>query len=93
MTAKNDGMSVEDQLVVAKFAAGNKSLFDAAVAIHRRYNLTIGPRTGPHQQFMAECDNVSPDLVLRSRYRKIVLDLHGMELHDSEPRTASAFTR
>lgn len=89
MAAKNDEMAPEDQLVVANFAAGDKSLFDAAVAIHRRYNLTIGPRTGIHQQFMAECDNVVPDLVLRSRYRRIVLDHHGLELNaDSAPAMA-----
>lgn len=89
MANEIEEMALEDQDLVARFAAGDKSLRDEAIAIHRRYNLTIGPRAGMHQQFMAECDHVVPDLVLRSRYRKIVLDHHGMTMLEASQASPS----
>ena len=57
---------------IRDFAAGDRSLFDAAVAASREL-LRGGFRNNPHVRFMGEVDTPSPDLALRARYRKEVL--------------------
>ena len=47
---------------------------DRAIAVHRAYLRTHGVRRGdPYFDFMSEVDNPCPDLLLRSRYREVVL--------------------
>lgn len=80
MKIVDEHMDPADQAIVARFAAGEPALREQVIAIHRRYNLTVGPRAGAHQQFLAEVDNVVPDLMLRAKYRQTVLNLHGLKL-------------
>ena len=47
---------------------------DRAIAIHRTHLRIHGPRHGdPYFDFMAEADNPCPDLSLRARYRKALI--------------------
>lgn len=71
-------MDAEDMDVIARFAAGDRSLRAAAIEIHRRYIPTLGVRGEPHQDFMAEIDHPVPDLTMRARYRSLVLEIHGL---------------
>ncbi len=69
-----DTMSASDADVIRKFAAGDKTLRDQAVAIHRKWIPTIGVRGTPEQDFMSEVDNPCPDLLLRGQYRKRLVE-------------------
>jgi hypothetical protein len=66
-------MSVEDRAVIMAFAKGDQNLRKAAIEIHRRSIPLLGVRGTPEQDFMAEVDNPSPDLALRSTYRAALL--------------------
>lgn len=66
-------MTPADAAVIRAFAAGDKSLRDRAITIHRAWMPKIGARGTPEQDFMAEIDNPCPDLILRSQYRAKLL--------------------
>lgn len=57
------------------FAAGDKTLREQAIQIHRRSIGTDGVRGTPEQNFMAEVDNPCPDPTLRSHYRTRLLNI------------------
>lgn len=58
--------------LIKRFAAGDRSLRDSAIEIHRKYLKTIGLTTD-EMRFMSEIDNPVPDLSLRGQYRAKLL--------------------
>ena len=54
-------MAPEDIEVIHAYAAGEGSLRDQAIAIHRRYIPMLGVRGTVEMEYMAEVDNVCPD--------------------------------
>ena len=64
-------MTANEKDLIKRFALGDKSLRDAAIAIHRKELQETGKVRGtPEMDFMAEIDNPCPDLMLRAMYRK-----------------------
>lgn len=66
-------MTDAERRVIRSYAAGNRGLFDQAVAIHRKYIPILGTRGSPEQRFMAEVDHPQPDLGLKAQYRAELL--------------------
>lgn len=67
-------MDGPERNLITRFAAGDTSLRDEAIRIHRLHLRLYGVRRDDaHFNFMSEVDNKCPDLMLRSRYRKQVL--------------------
>ena len=67
-------MTPSEKLIIRMFAEGNNGFRSKALAIHRHYIPILGVRGTLEQRFMAEIDNPSPDLILRARYRKELLE-------------------
>lgn len=67
-------MTPKEAAIIRRYAAGDKSLKDQALQIHRRYAPILGARGTPEQRFMAEVDTPFPDLTLREKYRRALLD-------------------
>lgn len=65
-------MTPAEQYTIRQFAAGNLSLRDVAITIHRKYT-ALGFRSTPEYHFMSEVDTPSPDLTLRWYYRMQLL--------------------
>lgn len=63
-------MSDDERRLIERFAGGDHDLRERAIAAYRRAMLTDKGRDGPHMRFMAEIDNVVPDLLLRGQYRQ-----------------------
>ncbi len=75
MTKPIDFLSAADKEQIRDFARGDQMLRGPAIAIHRAYISLYGLRRGdPYFDFMSEVDNPCPDLVLRARYRRQVLE-------------------
>lgn len=66
-------MTPEEKHKIESYAAGVTTLRDEVIEIYRHYIITIGPRGDKWMAFMAEVDNPSPDLMLRSKYRTALL--------------------
>lgn len=66
-------MNSYEKSVIVQLALGNKSVREEAIAIYRK-ELDMGTSKDiPEMGFMREVDNVCPDLALRAKYRKQVL--------------------
>ena len=63
-----------DLKVIIEFANGNNNLKELAITIHRKNIKEFGVRGTAAMRFMAEIDNPSPDLYLRSYYREVLLN-------------------
>jgi len=63
-------MTQKDVAVIREFAKGETYLRQEAIDIHRRYIPHLGVRGTAEMRFMAEIDSQSPDLGLRSQYRR-----------------------
>jgi hypothetical protein len=63
-------MNEADMRLIEAYACGDASLRHFAILVHRRCIPTVGVRGNIHQCFMAEVDNPSPDLEMRSHYRR-----------------------
>jgi len=66
-------MAEDDRQIVRRFAAGETSLREQAISIHRRYIPVLGVRGTLEQNFMAEIETAQPDLGLRATYRDRLL--------------------
>lgn len=68
-------LRADEKLAIVEWAKGVASAREAAVAAHRRCCIhgEAYYRDTPEGRFMSESDNVCPDLMLRSRYRKELL--------------------
>lgn len=67
-------MTADEKDLIKCFASGVTSLRSEAIAIHRKeIARTEQARGTPEMDFMAEVDNVCPDLALRAGYRKQLL--------------------
>ena len=66
-------MNAQDTDIIRRFAAGDQTLREQAIAIHHRAIREDGVRGTPEQGFMAEVDNPVPDLALRNRCRERLL--------------------
>lgn len=68
-------MKYEDRVIIFRFAYGDRSYRERAIAIHRRYIPILGTHGNGsvEQDFMSEVDNPCPDYMLRSLYRDQVL--------------------
>lgn len=67
-------MTNNEKNIIKRFAAGEKSLRDEAIAIHRRELCATGKVRGtPEMDFMAEVDNPCPDIFLKDLYRRKLL--------------------
>lgn len=65
-------MDQKEKQVIRAFAAGYVGLRDQAIRIHRKY---VGSdRESLEQLFMREVDNPSPDLGLRAKFRRELLN-------------------
>jgi hypothetical protein len=62
----------EEKTVIAKFAEGDEDMKPHAIACYRR-NIGRVPKTTAEMGFMAEIDTRSPDLAMRSYFRRRVL--------------------
>jgi len=82
-------LSEEEKAAIVAFAAGDNSRRDDAIAAYRRIITVAGARGDAFRDFMAEVDNPSPDLALRSAYRRRLLDHAGGDYEHSaqNPRT------
>lgn len=70
----NSRLSQGDTDIIAKLANGEKELTEEAIAIYRFYiNKGVQSRSCAAMRFMAEVDNLNPDLSLRRFYREEVL--------------------
>lgn len=70
-------MDATEREIIRRFAAGDTSLREEAIRIHRLHLRLSGVRRGDaHFNFMSEVDNKCPDLMLRARYRREVLAAH-----------------
>lgn len=70
-------MDGTEREVIKRFAAGDTSLREEAIRIHRLHLRLSGvKRDDAHFNFMSEVDNKCPDLMLRARYRSQVIDAH-----------------
>jgi hypothetical protein len=68
-------MTREQVQLIKLLAGGYHSVKAQAISIHRSECKRTGKARGtPAMDFMAEVDNPSPDLLLRSRYRKALLE-------------------
>lgn len=68
------GMPREDRALIRRYAAGSTGLKDQAIAAYRREVIESGSARGtPEKNFMAEVDNYHPDLMIRRRYRNVLL--------------------
>lgn len=65
-------MSPEELATIKAFAAGDKSLREDAIAIHRKYLQDQELRDTNAMLFMSEVDNPCPDYILRNRYRRLL---------------------
>lgn len=64
-------MDGPEREIIRRFAAGEVSLRDEAIRIHRNSLRRVGVQRGDlHFDFMSEVDNPCPDLLLRSLYRE-----------------------
>lgn len=68
-------MNATEKDLIRRFAAGDRSLRDEAIAIHRREISKTGKARGtPEMDFMAEVDHPCPDYRLRAMYRTKLLE-------------------
>lgn len=69
-------MDGPEREIIRRFAGGERALFDEAVRIYRNNIRQYGLQHGDaHFDFMSEVDCPVPDLLLRARYRRRVLDI------------------
>lgn len=67
-------MTFDEKNIIRRFAAGDNSLRDVSIEIHRREcRRTKQARGTPEMDFMAEVDNPCPDYGLMAMYRKKLL--------------------
>ena len=82
-------MSDEDKAAIEAYAAGDSSAREKAVEAHRRNTPIVGVQGNLHQRFMAEVDTTSPDLSMRNRLRRELLEsISGPDVPDAEDRSA-----
>lgn len=68
-------MTNNELAVIIRLAGGDNSVRDIAIKIHRDECRKTGKAGGsPAADFMAEIDNPCPDLLLRSIYRKRLIE-------------------
>jgi hypothetical protein len=65
-------MTEVERATIIKFAQGDKTLREQAIAIYRDTLRKYGEWNDPLLNFMSEVDNPVPDLGLRARYRQRV---------------------
>lgn len=65
---------------IYRFAGADMSAYREAIDVYRRALRRGFAGSGdPYLRFMSEVDNVAPDLLLRARYRRQVLELKGRQ--------------
>lgn len=76
-------MDGPEREIIYRFAAGDQSVRDEAIRIHRNHltylrvnHLPLPRNRDAHFDFMSEVDNPCPDPVLRSLYRHKVIESH-----------------
>lgn len=76
-------MDAVERHVIYRLASGDQAAREEAIRIHRNHltylrvnHLPLPRNTDVHFDFMSEVDNPCPDLVLRSMYRKKVIEAH-----------------
>ena len=71
-------MTDQEKKVIVDYADGNNALREEAIEIYRCDVLTTGHARGtPEKDWMAEVDNVCPDLGLRFASRQALLKARG----------------